>query len=82
MARINLTSSKGWFRIWLVLSIGWWLFLLTMLIVALHAHHYDLPNHIWIEIVGASVAPPIVYATGWILVKAARWIRAGFKGGE
>ena len=83
MARINLTSGKGWFRIWLVLSIAFWLYLTALVISNWTPGQFStMPVHQNIEALLIYAMPFFVYAGGWILVKAVRWIRAGFRGGE
>ncbi len=80
MARINLTSGKGWFRIWLVLSIAYWLFLTGAVIMNWRP---GLPLRAWVDVLlGGYAVPFFVYVAAWIMVRAVRWIRAGFRGAE
>lgn len=77
MAKINLASRKGWFRIWLVLSIVFWLYLTWALAVNYSEGEHFSKSDIQ-EIIGIYAIPLGAYVAGWMLVKAVRWIRAGF----
>ena len=81
MAEFNLARSKGWFRIWLVLSIVFWLYLTVVLAVNYSEGEHFSKSDIQ-EFIGIYAIPLGAYVAGWMLVKAARWIRAGFTRGE
>ncbi len=81
MAEFNLARGKGWFRIWLVLSIVFWLYLTVALAVNYSAGEHFSKSDIQ-EIIGIYAIPLGAYVAAWMLVKAARWIRAGFREAE
>jgi len=72
----NLTNVKGWFRIWLVLSIAYWLALTGAVIT-----NWKLvwPVGELVAVLLTYAVPFFVYVAAWIMVRAVRWIRAGFK---
>lgn len=79
MAKFNLASGKGWFRIWLVLSIPYWLYLTGAVIANWRPGG---PLRAWVEVLLTYAAPFFVYVAAWIMVRAVGWIRAGFRGAE
>ncbi len=79
MTKFNLASGKGWFRIWLVLSIAYWLYLTGAVITNWKPGG---PLRVWVEVLLTYSVPFFVYVSAWIMVRAVRWIRAGFRGSE
>jgi len=78
-----LTNRVGWFRLWLAVSIPYWLFL-TVLIYAnwRPGKLSTIPAEESLEAALIFAAPVIVYFGAWIVLYTVRWIHAGFKGGE
>lgn len=79
MAKFNLASGKGWFRVWLVLSIAFWLFLTGAVITNWRP---GWPVRESVEVLLTYAVPSFVYVATWIMIQAVRWIRVGFKGDE
>ena len=76
MAKFNLTNVKGWFRIWLVLSIAYWL-ALTGAVITNWRLVWPVGELVAVLLIYA--VPFFVYVAAWIMIRAIRWIRAGFK---